>query len=122
MSKSFSEQELSEIMKEIEALEEDFTEDEFVASSVMKELASIDSEKAIPSSKANVVSLDTKRSASTSSMKFKVEGSLKLELEFEIGGKVIALEVTEKGLAVEMEGGAKFSVPIEESSHLKKAV
>jgi hypothetical protein len=121
MSKSFNDDELTEIMKEIEALEEDFSEDGHVASSVMAELAEMATEKSVPHSTSNVVSLDSKRTASTA-MSFKVQGELSLELQFEIGGKVVALEVTQTGLTIEMEGGMKFTVPVDGTSPYKKAV
>ena len=129
MDKSFNDQELSEIMKEIEALEEDFSEpEEKSTSSVLEELANLDEEESIPLSTPNIVSLDSKRSApkesadATTSMSFKVQGDFKLDLQFNIGGKVVMLEVTESGLSIEMEGGVKFSVPVSENISLKKAI
>ncbi len=129
MDKSFNDQELSDIMKEIEALEDDFTApEEKSASAVMEELANLDEQVSIPHSTSNIVSLDSKRSApkastdATTSMSFKVQGDLKLDLQFSIGGKVVMLEVTEAGLSIEMEGGVKFSVPVTESTSLKKAI
>lgn len=115
MDKSFNDDELSDIMKEIEALEEDFS-----ATSEVEEKVTASA------STANVVSLDTKRSESKSdsktSMSFKVQGNLSLELQFDIGGKIVSLEVTETGLSIEMEGGVKFQVPVTEKTSLKKAV
>jgi hypothetical protein len=134
MDKSFNDQELSDIMKEIEALEEDFTaEEEKTASPVMEELANMDEAESVPvqkASTANVVSLESKRevapthsnSGASTSMSFKVQGNLTLDLQFDIGGKVVCLEVTEAGLNIEMEGGIKFSVPVAEKSAHKKAV
>ena len=131
MDKSFNDQELSDIMKEIEALEDDFAvPEEKSASAVMEELANLDEQVSIPVSTSNIVSLDSKRSApkaaassdATTSMSFKVQGDLKLDLQFSIGGKVVMLEVTEAGLSIEMEGGVKFSVPVTESTSLKKAI
>ena len=129
MDKNFNDEELSDIMKEIEALEEDFTSDEIKeASPVLAELAELSEEEAIPVSTANVVSLESKRTAPNSTtspstaMSFKVQGNLTLELNFEIGGKTVALEVTEAGLNIELEGGMKFTVPVSDSSSLKKAV
>ncbi len=130
MDKSFNDQELSDIMKEIEALEEDFSDtDEKVASPVMEELAFLEEEASVPiTASKNVVSLETSRPAAKSapeastSMSFKVHGQLTLELQFDIGGKVVCLEVTESGLNIEMEGGMKFTVPVGEKSVLKKAV
>lgn len=163
MDKSFNDQELSDIMKEIEALEEDFTaQDEKLASPVMEELSELDETGPVsatsvptahheevmeeiveeveetpveaPVAKQNVVSLESKRSASeepvaktastgaSTSMSFKVQGNLTLELQFDIGGKVVCLEVTESGLSIEMEGGMKFTVPVTETTSYKKAV
>lgn len=129
MDKSFSDQELSDIMKEIEALEEDFKEpEEKSSSSILEELANLDEKESIPVSTSNVISLDSKRNGpkvsvdATTSMSFKVQGNLTLDLQFDIGGKVVTLEVTESGLSIEMEGGVKFSVPVAEKPSLKKAI
>lgn len=129
MDKSFNDQELSDIMKEIEALEDDFTAvEDKTASPVMEELAHLDEKDSIPAPTAKVVSLDTKRAApketssSPATMSFKVQGNLTLDLQFEIGGKTVALEVTEEGLTIVMDGGMKFTVPVTEKSSLKKAV
>lgn len=136
MDKSFSDDELSDIMKEIEALEEDFSpkdeqpsepeaqagpEEEAVEASVEIEVEAKEAD-----SRENIVSLDSKRSAPknssehSTSMSFKVQGNLSLELSFDIGGKVVSLEVTESGLSIEMEGGMKFSVPVSPETSLKK--
>lgn len=136
MDKSFNDQELSDIMKEIEALEEDFTQgEEKTASPVMEELAHLDETQSIPVRASevssyespNVVSLEAKRGAeprktNATSMSFKVQGDITLELQFDIGGKVVSLAVTETGLAIELEGGMKFTVPVGEASGIKKAV
>lgn len=119
MDKNFNDDELSDIMKEIEALEEDFTEVEAKeASPVLEELAQMDEEVSIPmAEKTNIVSLESKpRSVSphSTSMNFKVQGNLTLELTFDIGGKTVALEVTESGLNIEMDGGMKFTVPLQD--------
>lgn len=129
MDKSFNDQELSDIMKEIEALEDDFSAtEEKLTSPVIEELAHLDEEKALPRASSNIVSLEQKQRPSaptetgaSTSMSFKVQGNLTLELQFDIGGKVVSLEVTESGLSIEMEGGMKFSVPVTEKTH-KKAV
>lgn len=121
MDKSFNDDELSDIMKEIEALEEDFTpsSEETTAAPVMEESPEL--------SKETVVSLDSKRVApkvssdNSTSMSFKVQGNLTLDLSFDIGGKVVSLSVTESGLSIEMEGGVKFTVPVGQDSAIKKA-
>ena len=116
-------------MKEIEALEDDFTTvEDKAATPVMEELASMDESVSVPTAAAKVVSLDSKRTApketssNSTSMSFKVQGNLTLDLNFEIGGKTVSLEVTEAGLTIEMDGGMKFTVPVTEKAALKKAV
>ena len=54
-------------------------------------------------------------------MSFHVEGEMKFELSFHIGGKFVGLTVTEEGLEIGLDGGAKFTVPIEEAERAKKA-
>jgi hypothetical protein len=170
MDKSFNDQELSDIMKEIEALEEDFAAAEEkkieAQSPVLEELAELEEEVAIPfaaspkavvpevdeeteetldEAPAAVVSFEPRRAAAPqfsaeptksaepeksvepisrahTSMSFKVQGDLTLELQFDIGGKIVSLGISESGLAIEMEGGVKFTVPITEKDILKKAV
>lgn len=135
MDKSFNDQELSDIMKEIEALEEEFSgeaeTDKIEASSVMEELAEMELDQAVPTTntKETVLAFERKappkavaKSSSQSSMAFKVQGDMNLELSFEIGGKTIQLEVTEAGLSIQMEGGVTFSVPVSDAHSVKKAV
>lgn len=138
MDKSFNDQELSDIMKEIEALEEEFSGDleteKIEASSVMEELAEMELDQAVPTTNKTdtVLPFEKKsppkaapavaKSSTQSSMSFKVQGDMNLELSFEIGGKTIALEVTEAGLTIQMEGGMTFSVPVSDAHSVKKAV
>src|SRR5687768_12173965 len=120
MDKSFNDQELSDIMKEIEALEDDFKVDDEKDSPVMAELANMDEAKALPKVKAAPMMKES--SPASTAMSFKVQGDLTLELHFDIGGKVVSLEVTESGLQIQMEGGVTFTVPVANKPVLKKAV
>ena len=141
MDQSFNDQELSDIMKEIEALEQDYvSEPQQKVSPVIEELAELDEEKAIPTSTENILTWESKkpeaseeetdsswesapeRSECKTSMSFKVQGSIALEMKFDIGGKVVCLEVTQAGLTIELEGGMKFSVPVSGHEEYKKAV
>lgn len=116
MDKSFNDQELSDIMKEIEALEEDFSATDDKVSAVMEDL---DLKEAAPTKTSEVVAMDayrappakTQQKAATS-MSFKVQGDLAMDLEFNIGGTIVSVGVTESGLTIEMDGGAKFTVPV----------
>lgn len=134
MDKSFNDQELSDIMKEIEALEEEFSaeddSDKIQASVIMEELADMEEEKSIPETNKhdNVVAFEKKstphasKKTSSTSMAFKVQGDLNLELQFEVNGKSITLDVSEAGFNIQMEGGVTFSVPLSDAHSLKKAV
>lgn len=118
MDKSFNDQELSDIMKEIEALEEDFATDEVKsekaaheADPVIQELSELPEEKAIPlkpvkAEPSHIVA------RSPACMSFKVQGDLNLDLEFEIGGKFVSLQVAEDGLTIVLDGGMTFKVPV----------
>lgn len=46
------------------------------------------------------------------SMSFKVEGEMKLDLNFCIGGQNVALQVSDHGFEIELAGGAKFTLPL----------
>jgi len=135
MDKSFNDQELSDIMKEIEALEEEFTaEDDLKAQSaeVMEEVMEMEEEKAVPLASNHtpeVLAFEPKqapmkstKTSAPAAMSFKVQGEMNLELQFEIGSKTIQLEVTESGLSIKMEGGMTFTVPVQEASSFKKAI
>jgi ABC-type Zn2+ transport system substrate-binding protein/surface adhesin len=158
MDKSFNDKELSDIMKEIEALEEDFKtqENEFTvaASPVIEELAHMSVEDSVPVAKVvpHIVPQQEKHvehhhnhgpaqhhhahdhdhdhehdhdhhhhhaPAGHSAMSFKVSGDIKLDLQFDVGGKIVELCVNESGLHIKMEGGMTFTVPL---THEKKKV
>jgi hypothetical protein len=132
MDKSFNDQELSDIMKEIEALEEKFKsedEDKIEATPIMDELADLAEEVAIPVKSTqkplhNVSPIRAEKSVaktSGTSMSFKVQGDLNLDLHFDIGGKTVSLGVSEEGLTIVMDGGVTFTVPVGEKSILKKS-
>ena len=129
-NQNFNDQELSDIMKEIESLEEEFSGDKPKSSPVMKELAQMDEQESIPKKspkqkhkeveevEAEIYQIEPKQKPH-SSMSFKVEGQMSIELQFEIGGKVVCVDVTESGLSIQMEGGMTFTVPVD--SHKKSA-
>lgn len=54
------------------------------------------------------------------SMNFSVEGDMKLDLSFMIGHNEVKLHVTDQGLEIELEGGAKFSLPVSVPVESKK--
>lgn len=112
MDKSFNDQELSDIMKEIESLEEDLKEEttEPEATGVLHELTELSQEKAIPLKPKKEV--DHFVAKSPAAMSFKVHGDLNLDLEFEVGGKFVTLQVGEEGLTITLDGGMTFKVPL----------
>lgn len=158
MDQSFNDQELSDIMKEIEALEEDFAaqataspeegetnKEESVGSApavqvqsedseespimeseeVLQDLAKMEETESVPLH--NVRAFEPKESShvangAKSKMSFKVQGDLIMELNFEMGGKVVCLNVSESSLTIEMDGGMKFTLPVSKNSEIKKAV
>lgn len=54
-------------------------------------------------------------------MSFHVEGDMKLELSFHIGDQFIGVHITDEGLVVGLEGGAKFTIPVNPQPAQKKA-
>ena len=54
-------------------------------------------------------------------MSFHVEGDMKLELSFHIGDQFIGVNITDQGLEVGLEGGAKFTIPVQPQAQQKKA-
>ncbi|HXH74923.1 MAG TPA: hypothetical protein VNJ08_08160 [Bacteriovoracaceae bacterium] len=126
MDKSFNDQELSDIMKEIEALEDNFqTEEETHSSPIMEELAELDESEAVPFASprhaAHVLPMAPQakskpQGTTPTNMSFKVSGDINLELQFDIGGKIVCLEVNENGLNIQMEGGMTFSVPLKKTA------
>lgn len=134
MDKSFNDDELSDIMKEIEALEQDFNtpEEKLEATPLMEELAHMEEEESIPTPTAKpepttVIPMASHKatapssSTASTSMSFKVSGDINLELQFDIGGKTVCLNVTEAGLNIEMDGGMSFKVPLSHAAHKKAA-
>jgi hypothetical protein len=126
-NQNFNDQELSDIMKEIESLEENFAPESVSASPVVQKLAQMDEEQSIPKSsnhldEGEVIDFEHHKSSSpkvSTSMSFKVEGDMTIDLQFNVGGKVVSLEVSESGLTIQMEGGVTFTVPVD--SHKKSA-
>lgn len=140
MDHGFNDQELSDIMKEIEALEDDFeTSSEDVHHVAKEDLSKYHEFRNKNNSTENIVEMGAPRSDAfsrnlssdenkslsltsllTTSMKLKFEGNHSLSLELEIGKKVVSLIVSELEINIEMEGGIKFSIPISDKAGHKK--
>jgi hypothetical protein len=55
-----------------------------------------------------------------SSLNFSVQGDMKLNLFFNIGGKSVQLNIKEEGFEIELDGGMKFSIPLNDSGATEK--
>lgn len=137
MEKSFNDDELADIMSEIENLEKEFaeadsapeddsavdhTEPEVLSQLVEKPVEEVvlktnHSEKVVPMKKPD----HTPSSHQHSSLSFKVEGQMSLNLSFEVNGQTVCLDISEAGLQIQMESGATFSLPMTQSGSAKKA-
>ena len=60
-------------------------------------------------------------SGAHSAMSFNVEGDMKLDLVFHISGKKVHLNIKDGSFELELEGGMKFSIPLDETHSNKKA-
>jgi len=131
MDKNFNEEELSDIMKEIEALEENLQIDELPTQEksnnedYKSEVVSEDLLVSDKKSEAEILDLQSKKkfddslngfSGAPASMTFKVSGNMFLELRFEVNGQCVDLGVDEKGLNITLDNGAFFRVPLKKSA------
>ena len=73
----------------------------------------------IPHQKADPVSHHA--NGHHTSMNFAVEGDMKLNLNFNISGKTVSLNIADDHFSIELEGGMSFNIPLDQSSHNKKA-
>ena len=150
MEKSFNDQELADIMNEIENLEKEFSSEAKPSEAkvvevspvsadeeqVLSEMVNSESfEAPIESQPSNIIALknaefkntpvETAKTSTTSgnsSMSFKVEGDMKVDLSFQVDGETITLTVGSEGLVIGLQGGATFNLPVKSASHkIKKS-
>lgn len=123
MDKGFNDDELADIMSEIESLEKEFT-DEPAAKKVMEQLVEKPQVEVAPVQDQNIhhIKKDApKASKQENSMNFSVQGDMKLNLSFDFGGKCIEFNIDEDGFEIEVDGGMKFSIPVDGDSFKKSA-
>lgn len=119
----FNDDELADIMSEIEDLEKDLSADPVeshepskeASKDVLLKLADMPQEKAVKTAPVkNYESSGSSISSSAESkMEFSVAGNMVVNLTFHVGGESICLTVDEaQGLVIEMNGGAKFTLPL----------
>lgn len=127
-TQSFNDDELADIMKEIEGLEQEFSTPETVAlqssnAALAAEAKSAVTEAVTPSAAApypeeNKVLPMTRtntveRSNASSSMEFKVSGEMAIDLKFTIGQESVEIMVDGlTGLTIQLAGGAQFILPL----------
>lgn len=137
MEKGFNDQELADIMSVIENLERELTDEgpssevseapvaeEKSATPVMHQLAHKSPVESVPATNYHHPEKVTplkKDSHAPAALSFKVEGQMTMHLTFEVNGQCISLAVTEHGVAIETESGAKFTLPLQHEAHKKAA-
>lgn len=132
----FNDDELADIMSEIEDLENDLSaspvEDKPAAKveaapaesseskDVLLKLADMPQEKAFKTTPAKSYEASPV-SGTASKMEFSVTGNMVVNLTFHVGGESVCLTVDEaQGLVIEMDGGAKFTLPLSGKASGKK--
>jgi hypothetical protein len=144
MEKSFNDDELADIMNEIENLEKEYADQAAEESSASHEVEAEEHEPAEPAILRPLANkpleetvLKTNRDEKVvplkaaspvapaaghhSSLSFKVEGQMSLSLSFEVNGQSVYLTISDDGLDIEMETGAKFTLPMSSKAHRKSA-
>ncbi len=128
MEKGFNDQELADIMSEIENLERELDETPATKEEtpgVLHELAQKPQAESVPATNYHhaekVVAMKKTDSPAPSSLSFKVEGQMTVTLAFEVNGQYVSLAVSDEGLSIETESGAKFTLPLSKVEAYKKA-
>ena len=151
MDQGFNDDELADIMNEIESLEQEFSEDvkpdqveapreatevaetaEVVSELSQKPIEEVEQAHKHAHDDQNVHSLksesvdhdqyDSQHDWPSTSMDFSIEGDMKMNLFFNISGKTVHLHINKGAFEIELEGGMKFSIPVDaDQSHKKVA-
>ncbi len=129
MEKGFNDEELADIMSEIENLEREFAEPsspEPVAeeTAVLLELAHKPVAESVLKTnheETKVLAMKHAPSNAPATMSFKVEGQMSVELSFDVNGQSVSLSVSEEGLSITTDSGAKFTLPMTKHEAAKKA-
>ena len=118
-----TEEEIAPVMEEeagpIVALHEEESNE------VLGELSKLPENKVIPVSESqgevhSMESSNTKTGHETA-MEFSVQGEMKLNLTFHVNGKKVELAIDENDFNIELDGGMKFSIPLDSGKEGKKA-
>lgn len=138
MEKGFNDQELADIMSEIESLEKEFTEEapaqkvapveaseDHTSPAVLRELVKKPEHETVLKTNQHAdrpkpMKMSEAQTA-PASLSFQVSGQMAVNLRFEVNGQSVYLAVSDEGLAIEMESGAKFTLPLEKAASKKAA-
>ncbi len=117
--KGFNDSELEDIMNEIENLENDLAaESSEPENQVLESKVQNNKDEAPPQNGGNVVNIASVIGSHIpeveSSLNLKVEGKLGVNFSFNIGPNTVTLKIEESGLTIEMQNGAKFTIPLED--------
>ena len=139
MEKGFNDEELADIMSEIENLEREFAEPSSEESAsvepayeepdaeetaVLHELVQKPVAETVLKTHHEETKVLAKKHAPSNApatMSFKVEGQMSVELSFDVNGQSVSLSVTEEGLSITTDSGAKFTLPMTKHEATKKA-
>jgi hypothetical protein len=124
MEKGFNDDELADIMSEIENLEREFADPAPEENSVLQELAHKPVEESVLQTnheENKVLAMKHAPSNAPATMSFKVEGQMSVELSFDVNGQSVSLSVSEEGLSITTDSGAKFTLPMTKHEAAKKA-
>ncbi len=128
MEKGFNDEELADIMSEIENLEREFADEapqaEPAEDDVLHELAHKPVAQTVLKTnheESKVISMKHAPSQAPASMSFKVEGQMSVHLSFDVNGQSVSLSVSDEGLSITTDSGAKFTLPMTKHEAAKKA-
>ncbi len=126
---------LEEVAESVASLDEEERESS-AEHSLLDQVAKMPVESVVPQQKIekfdddshhNIVNLEKtpftpspKTSANNTAMNFKIEGDMQMELSFSINGSEVSLQISDNGFEIELEGGAKFTLPVGQASTVKK--
>ena len=87
--------------------------DDEVESIIREEIDNSAQEEIMDAIEDKIISFEENRPSHESSMDFSVAGQMELKLNFNVGGQLVHIYLNEKeGLTIEMDGGAKFTIPM----------
>lgn len=134
MNRVSDDKEFSEMMAEIDKLEdefnshseEDFSQNEPIVQhdeNIMRQLVETPTQRVEPRNIEKIHQSESKKDKSLkkeNAMSFHIEGDMKLNLNFCFAGKSVDLHITDEGFEIEVDGGMKFTIPVASETKLKK--